>query len=181
MRVWRDGSASKVLAMQPWASEFGFQHLHEKLNIVSCMPVTYAHNPSTVWGRDKRVLELGGHWPSRLRERPCLIGISQRVIEDIQCLPLAFMGAGRHVYLHTQIPKEHTHTEVPRWHITRVLWIKGVWQCMWPGNRDASPLEGRVLWVEATKTRATSALRLRMGIEYKELTTAQVWEKLTKY
>lgn len=109
MRVWRDGSASKVLAMQPWASEFGSQHLHEKLDIVSCMPVTYAHNPSTVWGRDKRVLELGGHWPSRLRERPCLIGISQRVIEDIQCLPLAFMGAGRHVYLHTQIPKEHTH------------------------------------------------------------------------
>lgn len=51
---------------------FGSQHLYEKLNIVSCMPVTYAHNPSTVWGRDKRVLELGGHWSSRLRERETL-------------------------------------------------------------------------------------------------------------
>lgn len=72
MRVWRDGSASKVLAMQPWASEFGSQHLHEKLDIVSCMPVTYAHNPSTVWGRDKRVLELGVLWSSGLRERETL-------------------------------------------------------------------------------------------------------------
>lgn len=111
MRIWRDRSASKVLAMQPWASEFGSQHLHEKLDIVSCMPVTYAHNPSIVWGRDKRVLKLSGHWSSRLRERPCLIGISQRVIEDIQYLPLAFMCADRHVYLHTQIPNQRTHTQ----------------------------------------------------------------------
>lgn len=93
--------------MQPWASEFGSQHLHEKLDIVSCMPVSYAHNSSTVWGRDKRVLELGGHWPSRLTERPHFIGISQRVIENIQCLALAFMCACRLVYLCTHIPEEH--------------------------------------------------------------------------
>lgn len=95
--------AVKSTYLQLWVYEFGSQQALKNLDMVSCMPAACAYDPSTVWGRDKRVARAWWPLAFRVLERPGLRGVSQRVIEDFQCLPVVFMCACRHVYTYVSL------------------------------------------------------------------------------